>query len=81
MYELQLMPPLVYILQQNQKRQVAEVLKDQGPSQPAGKIVEFGTVLVYTCSNSCWEDSLTENPQFKEEIVVVQPDIDTTDKF
>lgn len=80
MYEFQLMPPLVYILQQNQKRRQA-VLKDQGVPQSQGRIVEFGTVLIYTCSNSCWENSLTRDPQFKEEIVVVQPDFDTIDKF
>ena len=36
-FELQLMPPLVYLLKAN-----------------SSVDVEFGTVLVYTCSKSCW---------------------------
>ncbi|XP_070764137.1 programmed cell death protein 2-like [Enoplosus armatus] len=39
-FELQLMPSLVSVLQK----------KDAG----AGSELEFGTVLVYTCTNSCW---------------------------
>ena len=36
-FELQLMPPLVYLLKAS-----------------TGASVEFGTILVYTCSKSCW---------------------------
>lgn len=36
-FELQLMPPLVYLLRSGSQVNV-----------------EFGTVLVYTCSRSCW---------------------------
>lgn len=38
-FELQLMPPLVYLLKAS-----------------SGVDIEFGTVLVYTCSKSCWHD-------------------------
>ena len=37
-FELQLMPPLVYLLRTS-----------------SGVEVELGTVLVYTCSKSCWQ--------------------------
>ncbi|XP_071100205.1 programmed cell death protein 2-like [Haliotis cracherodii] len=57
-FELQLVPSLVSFLCQN---------KEQGP------VVEFGTVLVYTCSSSCWQE---EHPIPCEELVIVQSDPD-----
>ena len=37
--------------------------------------IEFGTVFVYTCSNSCW----TESDKFlREEVTVLQSDPDTS---
>nr|KAG5696697.1 hypothetical protein BaRGS_012066 [Batillaria attramentaria] len=56
-FELQLVPPLI------------PLLKLTGESDPA---VEFGTVLVYTCSTSCWQQTDT----WKEECVVLQQDPD-----
>ena len=44
-FEFQLMPPLVYILQQT------NVKADN---------VEFSTVIVYSCSNSCWNGDREE---------------------
>ena len=43
---------------------------------PSLPMVEFGTVLVYSCSQSCWEDDLEGDAVFREECVVVQPDPD-----
>ncbi|XP_067665340.1 programmed cell death protein 2-like [Haliotis asinina] len=57
-FEVQLVPSLVPYLCQH---------KEQGP------VVEFGTVLVYTCSKSCWEEEL---PGPREELVIVQSDPD-----
>ncbi|XP_046578632.1 LOW QUALITY PROTEIN: programmed cell death protein 2-like [Haliotis rubra] len=57
-FELQLVPSLVPYLCQE---------KEQGP------VLEFGTVLVYTCSRSCWEEALQEP---REELVIVQSDPD-----
>lgn len=50
-FELQLMPPLVYLLRTS-----------------SGVDVEFGTVLVYTCSKSCWQVGSSA----REEYVYVQ---------
>ena len=85
-FELQLMPPLVYILQQYGRRieKVATMSKDQYLPLPLEKVVEFGTVLVYSCSASCWEEASCTSSSlltFREEIVVVQPDPDTVDKL
>ena len=38
-------------------------------------VVEFGTVLVYCCTNSCWY----EDSDLKREMVVIQPDSETVD--
>lgn len=56
-FELQLMPALVNFLQTSEK---------------AGPATEFGTVIVFTCKNSCWDDKSTT----KQELVLVQPDPD-----
>ena len=60
------MPPLVYILQQT------------NPDLATGSGVEFGTVLVYSCSESCWNDINGEGG-FKEETVFVVADPDQND--
>ncbi|KAM4553111.1 programmed cell death protein 2-like [Fundulus diaphanus] len=58
-FELQLMPALVYLLQRIDSN--------------SAKKLEFGTVLVYTCTNSCW----TAGSKFPvEEFCFVQPDPD-----
>uniref|UniRef100_A0A3Q2T1K8 Programmed cell death 2-like n=1 Tax=Fundulus heteroclitus TaxID=8078 RepID=A0A3Q2T1K8_FUNHE len=58
-FELQLMPALVYLLQRIDSN--------------LAKKLEFGTVLVYTCTNSCW----TAGSKFPvEEFCFVQPDPD-----
>ena len=36
--------------------------------------VEFGMVLIYSCSASCWDDS--DGGQYRQEWVMVQPDPD-----
>lgn len=56
-FELQLMPTLV------------DFLRIEGEKDP---VIEFGTVIIYTCKASCWSDGET----FREERVVVQPDPD-----
>lgn len=85
MYELQLMPTLVYVLCQNLTQIQAQSTgaKDSELALPRERVVEFGTVLVYSCLASCWD--MEENPgnysaRFRKEIVVVQPDLDTVDK-
>lgn len=65
-YEFQLMPTLVYVVQ----KAVREKLGNSGANLP---LVEFGTVVVYTCSKSCWDDS---RPQLREEQCFVQSDPD-----
>ena len=71
------MPPLVYILEQYG---VKGLQRANGQDLPPSleKAVEFGTVLVYSCSASCWEGA---HAVFREETVVVQPDSDTVDKL
>ncbi len=87
-FEFQIMPQLVYLLQQESMRSKSIAL----PQSPAAnttiselmsilgddkdlQVVEFGTVLVYTCDNSCWinTDSNTKQNSFREETVLVQP--------
>ncbi|XP_033105496.1 programmed cell death protein 2-like isoform X2 [Anneissia japonica] len=58
-FELQLMPSLVRLLQ------------DQ--SNP-DKTVEFGVILVYTCSKSCWQED--DDASCRNEVVIIQPDPD-----
>lgn len=48
------------------------VLKTELTFPDAG--VEFGTVLIYTCSQSCWQDS---NPSPRREFVIHQADPDS----
>ena len=60
-FEFQLMPPLVYMLQANQSK------------KSETKSVEFGTMLVYCCSVSCWDSG---EGGFREETVFVQADPD-----
>ena len=83
MYELQLMPPLVYILHQSLVRVQSTAPKDINLDLllPKEKIVEFGTVLIYSCSASCWKENPNNTAQFREELAIVQPDLDTVDKF
>ena len=82
-FELQLMPPLVYFLNQSLTKARVAVHKppEDSMSQLTEKVVEFGTVLLYSCSASCWEENLIRGAQFKEETVVVQPDTDTLNRF
>ena len=80
------MPPLVYILHQSlahvQTQAQSTASGNSELALPKEKVVEFGTVLVYSCSASCWEENPGDNfAQFREEIVVVQPDLDTVNKF
>lgn len=58
-FELQLMPALVSFL--------------QGKGNSSGTQLEFGTVLVYTCLNSCWT---TSSDSVVEEFCYVQTDPD-----
>lgn len=69
-FELQLMPPLIYILQKNYHSNTE--CGDCG--------VEFGTILVYSCSRSCWEQG---EGGFQQEIIIVQtdPDSDVISQF
>ena len=78
------MPPLVYLIQRSLSlRKEEHLVMPSGidgrgytgfsqPPLPRG--VEFGTVLVFSCSSSCWSECGTE--QFREEHVFVQPDPD-----
>lgn len=58
-FELQLMPALVSLLH----------------ARDGGSQVEFGTVLVYTCTNSCWEVGSTSALE-EECLVQCDPDHD-----
>ncbi|XP_059190894.1 programmed cell death protein 2-like [Centropristis striata] len=58
-FELQLMPALVSLLQREDRSAEAEL--------------EFGTVLVYTCTNSCWTEG---SGSAVEEFCFVQTDPD-----
>lgn len=60
-FEFQLMPPLVYILQQ--------ISPDRTRTN-----VEFGTVLVYSCSESCWNE---RDGGLRQETVFVESDPET----
>lgn len=59
-FELQAMPALI------------QSLEVQGCAQLQGPAVEFGTVLFYSCSASCWKEGDTWLP----EVALVQPDPD-----
>ena len=66
-FEFQLMPPLVYMLQNNAQQSKTAADAETG-------MVEFGTVLVFSCSKSCWDD---KESSFREETVFVQTDPDS----
>ena len=72
-FELQLMPPLVYLLQKSGGQtcvcRMAHVHS-----------IEFGTVFIYSCSKSCWNEG---DGGFREESIFVQtdPDADAVDKL
>lgn len=59
-FELQAMPALI------------PSLKIEGCGKLKGAPVEFGTVLIYSCSASCWKEGDTWRP----EVALVQPDPD-----
>ncbi|XP_062615749.1 programmed cell death protein 2-like [Saccostrea cucullata] len=56
-FELQLMPALINFLQF---------------PETSGPATEFGTVIVFTCKNSCWDGQ----SKTRQEFVLVQPDPD-----
>ncbi len=59
-YECQLMPQAVYYLQRLHSQCRGE--DPEGMSQP-NDTVEFGTVLIYTCSQSCWNHHTVADAQ------------------
>ncbi|XP_034089799.1 programmed cell death protein 2-like [Gymnodraco acuticeps] len=63
-FEMQLMPALVSLLRGRKRREKEEEEEVE---------VEFGTVLVFTCNNSCWTE---DSGSTVEEICFVQPDPD-----
>ena len=72
-FECQLMPPLVYVIQ---SRLLTRVRSTDTPPPAA---VEFGTVLIYSCSASCWwseeercRNESTELFRFRKELGIVQ---------
>ena len=70
-FEFQFMPGLIYFLQQSLNAiQSCQSTVGLPLSSP-----EYGTVLVFTCGKSCWNDSKTDST-FKTEWVFVQPDVD-----
>ena len=80
MFECQLMPALVYVLQTHLTHGQA-VGQEEGHTTRRDiseqlRTVEFGTVIVYSCSASCWEGKKTQNCHpifnFKREMVFVQ---------
>ena len=79
-FEFQIMPQLVYLLQESMGHYTS-ALELPGDNTLKSleidsylKVVEFGTVLVYTCDKSCWIDNNLEQNCFKEEVVCVQPE-------
>ena len=62
------MPPLIYLLQQSPGRE-----REGGSSTSWG--LDFGTVAVYSCSESCWSER--ERGGFREESVLVIADPET----
>ncbi|XP_010781408.1 programmed cell death protein 2-like [Notothenia coriiceps] len=63
-FEMQLMPALVSLLRGRKRRREEEEEEVE---------VEFGTVLVFTCNNSCWTE---DSGSTVEEVCFVQPDPD-----
>ena len=64
------MPPLVYLLRLNREGKEGEGECGRDSSSCSG--VEFGTVAVYSCSESCWGDE--DDGGFREESVWVVAD-------
>ena len=65
------MPPLVYLLQGRK----AEGGRESGRGSTSGCCLEFGTVVAYSCSESCWGcEGEDDGVGFREETVVVVPD-------
>lgn len=80
------MPPLIYLIQkaledgESQKQaQSKAMVGERDPRVELGiefgvsPRIEFGTVLVFTCSASCWDES---SHSFREEMVIIQQDAD-----
>ena len=65
------MPTLIYMLQtQLEQSHNPDKAESETVSLKKTSVVEFGTVLVYTCSKSCW----TVDSQPRTETVFVQMD-------
>jgi len=56
-YECQLMPQAVFYLQMGLQRGMDLTRTSPDPARPLcpEKAVEFGTVIIYSCSKSCWD--------------------------
>ena len=78
------MPQLVYVLQKTSSKLSkglpldTSCSSDSNPEQCSlfevvmnSKVIEFGTVLVYTCDKSCWNNG---QDYFCEEMLFVQPE-------
>ena len=68
------MPSLIYFFQK-----ALDGLNSKQPMKlyvSPSKVPEYGTVLVYTCSQSCWEENSVRGSSFRQEWVFVQPDPD-----
>lgn len=65
-FELQLLPQIIYLLQEGLRKATPD------PSQGTLTlpVVEYGTVLIYTCQQSCWNKEGCG--QFCKEIPLVQ---------
>ena len=84
------MPPLVYLLEQALKNyhHSAQIGSGHQPTSERGieaagshqawhpPVVEFGTVLIFCCGESCWEEG--EEMGWKKEVVVVQPESESS---
>lgn len=72
-FEFQIMPQLVYVLQQSAGQSSGSL--DGGTCLTNGSeltVPEFGAALVYTCDISCWDGSQSG---FREEVIFVQPEL------
>ena len=76
-FELQLMPPLVYLLQQAVRRGSRAHSNTSSADTVTPSAVEFGTVLVYCCEQSCWTDCTSSSSGWRQEVVAIQHDTDT----
>lgn len=62
-FELQLLPAILPWLQAEEEETTFDV--------------DFGTILVFSCKNNCWEDSFkTNSHQLMEEVIILQGDPD-----